>query len=65
MRPAEKNKYWFLAILLLSQIMEGSNTMDELNAKNKSDILRLCYDGETRAWGVVKYINAHKQHHHV
>ena len=39
--------------------------MDELNTKNKSDILLLCYDGETRGWGIVKYINAHKTHHHV
>ena len=39
--------------------------MDELNAKNKWDVLRLCCDGETRAWGIVKYINSHKQHHHV
>ena len=39
--------------------------MDKLNAKNKSDILRLRYDGETRAWGVVKFINSHKTHHHV
>ena len=39
--------------------------MDELNAKYKSDILRLRYDGETRAWEIVKYINAHKTHHHV
>ena len=38
--------------------------MDELHAKNKSDIFRLHYDGETQAWGVVKYINANKTHHH-
>ena len=38
--------------------------MDELNAKNKADILRLHYDGETRAWGIGRYINTHKQHHH-
>ena len=64
-RPAEKNKDGRLAIRLLSQNLEGVNAMDELNAKNKSDILRLQYDGETRAWGIVKYINAHKTHHHV
>ena len=52
-------------IRLLSQNLEGCNTMDELNAKNKLGILLLCYDGETQAWGVVKYINAHKTHHHV
>ena len=39
--------------------------MDELNVKNKSGILLLCYDGETLGWGIVKYINAHKTHHHV
>ena len=39
--------------------------MYELRVKNKSNILRLRYDGETRAWGIVKYINAHKTHHHV
>ena len=39
--------------------------MDELNVKNKSGILLLCYDGETQLWGIVKYINAHKTHHHV
>ena len=39
--------------------------MDELNAKNKSGIVLLCYDGYIRAWGIVKYINAHKTHHHV
>ena len=39
--------------------------MDKLNAKNKSDILRLRYDGETQAWGIVKYINDNKQHHHI
>ena len=39
--------------------------MDEINAKNKSGILLLNYDSETRAWGIVKYINAHKTHHHV
>ena len=61
-RPAENNKAGRLAIRLLSQNLEGGNAMDEINAKNKSDILRLCYDGETRAWGVVKYINAHKTH---
>ena len=64
-RPAEKNKDRRLAIRLLSQNLEGDNAMDNLNVKNKSDILRLRYDGETRAWGIVKYINAHKQHNHV
>ena len=39
--------------------------MDELDAKNKSGILLLRYDGETRAWGIVKYINAHNTYHHV
>ena len=39
--------------------------MDELNAKNKSVILLLRYDRETRAWGIVKYINDHKTHHHI
>ena len=39
--------------------------MGELNVKNKSGILLFRYDGETRAWGVFKYINAHKTHHHV
>ena len=39
--------------------------MDELNAKNKSGILLLRYGGETRVWGVVKYINSHNTHHHV
>ena len=39
--------------------------MDELNTKNKSGILLLCYNGETRVWGIVEYINAHKKHHHV
>ena len=39
--------------------------MDELNTKNKSGIILLCYDGETRTWGIVKYINAHKTHHHI
>ena len=39
--------------------------MDELNAKNKSGILLFRYDGETRAWGIVKYINYHKAYHHV
>ena len=39
--------------------------MNEFNAKKKSVILLLRYDGETRAWGIVKYINAHKTHHHV
>ena len=39
--------------------------MDELNGKNKSGILLLRYDGETRAWGIVKYMNAHKTQHHV
>ena len=39
--------------------------MDELNAKNKSGILLLCYDGETRGWGIAKCINSHKTHHHV
>ena len=54
-----------LAIRLLSQNLEGGNAMDELNAKNKSDILRLRYGGETQSWGIVKYINAHNAHHHV
>ena len=54
-----------MAIRLLSQNLEGCNTMDELNVKNKSGILLLCYDGETLGWGIVKYINAHKTHHHV
>ena len=39
--------------------------MDELNAKNKSGIILLCYDGETRTWDIVKYINAQKTHHHI
>ena len=64
-RLAEKNKDGRLAIRLLSQNLEGGNAMDELNEKNKSDILRLRYDGETQARGVVKYINAHKTHQHV
>ena len=64
-RLAEKNKDGSLAIRFFSHNLEGGNAMDELNAKNKSDILHLRYDGETRAWGIVKYINAHKKHHHV
>ena len=64
-RSAERNKDGRLAIHLLSQNLEVCNSMDELNAKNKSDILLRCYDGETRGWGIVKYINAHKTHHHV
>ena len=39
--------------------------MDELNANNKSEILLLRCDRETRGWGIVNYINAHKTHHHV
>ena len=64
-RLAERNKDSRLAIRLLSQNLEGCNAMDELNAKNKSGIVLLCYDGYIRAWGIVKYINAHKMHHHV
>ena len=48
-RPSEKNEDGRLAIHLLSQNLDDGNAMDELNAKNKSDTLRLCYDGETRA----------------
>ena len=51
-------------VCLFFQNLECNNFMDELNVKNKADIIRLRYDGETRSWGVVKYINAHKQHHH-
>ena len=54
-----------LAIRFLSQNLEGGNAMDELNVKNKSGILLLCYDGETRGWRIVKYINAHKTYQHV
>ena len=36
-----------------------------MNAKNKSGILLLRYDSENRVWGIVKYINSHKTHHHV
>ena len=64
-RPAKNYKDGRLAIRILSQNLEGGNAMDELNAMNKSGILLLRYDGETRAWGIVKYINAHKTHHHV
>ena len=63
-KPAEKSKDRRLAIRLLSQNLEGGNAMDKLNAKNKLDILCLCYDGETQAWGIVNYINVHKTHHH-
>ena len=59
-RPAEKNKYGRLAIRLLSQNLEGGKAMDELNAKNKADILRLRYNSESQTWEIVKYINAHK-----
>ena len=38
--------------------------MYELNLQNKAAILRLRFNGETRSWGIVKYINTHKQHHH-
>ena len=38
--------------------------MDELKSQNKVAILHLRYDGETQSWGISKYINAHKQHHH-
>ena len=38
--------------------------MDDINSQNKAAILCLRYDGETQSWGIVKYINAHKQHHH-
>ena len=38
--------------------------MDDLNLQNKAAILCLCYGGETRSWGIVKYVNAHKQQHH-
>ena len=64
-RSAERNKGGRFSIRLLSQNLKGCNAMDELNAKNKSGIVLLCYDGYIRAWGIVKYINAHKTHHHV
>ena len=51
---AEMNKDGRLAIRLYSQNLEGGNAMDEINVKNKSGILLLRYDGETRAWGIVK-----------
>ena len=57
-RSAERNKNDRLAIRLLSKNLEVCNATDELNTKNKSGILLLCYDGETRACGIVKYINA-------
>ena len=47
-RSAERNKDGRLAIHLLSQNLEGCNAMDELNKKNKTGILPLRYDGETR-----------------
>ena len=53
-----------MAISLLSQNLECDNFMDELNFQKKAAILRLRYDGDTRTWGIIKYINAHKQHHH-
>ena len=46
-RSAEKNKDGRLALRLLLQNLEGCNDMDELNTKNKSGILLLCYNGET------------------
>ena len=64
-RLAERNKDGRLSIRLLSQNQEGCNAMEEFTSKNKSVIILLHYDGETRAWGIIKYINAHKTHHHV
>ena len=64
MRSTENNKDGRLAILILSQNLECDNLMDELNSQNKAAILRLRYKGETRSWGIVKYVNAHKQQHH-
>ena len=64
-RSDQRNKDGPLAIRLLSQNLEGCNAIDGLNVKNKSGILLLCYNGETRGWGILKYINAHKTHHHV
>ena len=63
-RPTEKNKDGRLAIRLLSQNLECNNFMEELNLHKKAAILRLRYGGENQARGIVKYINAHKQHHH-
>ena len=54
-----------MAIRLLSQNLECDNFIEELNSQNKASILRLHYNSETQSWGIVKYINAHKQHHHV
>ena len=63
-RSSEENKDGRLAIRLLSQNLECDNFMDELNSQNKAAILHLRYDCETRTWGIAKYINTHKQHHH-
>ena len=46
-RPTEKNKGERLAIRLLAQNLESDNTIDKLNVKNKTDIIRLHYDSET------------------
>ena len=53
-----------MAIRILSQNLECDNFMDELNSQEKVAILRLRYDSETQSWRIVKYVNAHKQHHH-
>ena len=53
-----------MAIRSLSQNLECDNFMYKLNSQNKAAILRLRYDSEIQSWGIVQYINAHKQHHH-
>ena len=45
--------------------LQRSTAMDERTVKNKADALLLRYEGEGKKWGLVKYINAHKKHHHV
>ena len=64
-RPAVHWKDGRCDVILMATNLQSSNAMDEMNVKNKADALLLRYEGEGKNWGLVKYINAHKKHHHV
>ena len=62
-RKAQQAKDGRRALLLMGVSLMSSNATDEANTKNRRDLLALEYKGETKGWGLLKYVAAMKKCH--
>ena len=62
-RKAQRGKDGRRALILMGSSLISSNAADEANTKNRRDLLALEYKGETKGWGLLKYVAGMKKCH--